>query len=77
MCCSKDADRQTDTLAHHRLHHVWLGVAQCLGSKEHVHYAVVTNHFQDHGAGAESAAPAAAVPEDRKDTQTDKNSIKT
>ncbi len=66
-------------LAYHCLHHVWLGVAQCFGSKEHVHHAVVTNHFQDHGAGTESTASTAAIPtpeEMNKDTHTHRHTKK-
>lgn len=49
-------------LTHHCLHHVWLRVAQRFGSEEHVCHAVVTNHFQDHGASTESTAPTATIP---------------
>ena len=52
---------------HHRLHHVGLGVAQGLGREEGVHHAVVTDHLQDHGAGAERPAPTAAVPTPRSE----------
>lgn len=54
---------------YHCLHHVWLRVSQRFGSKEHVCYAVVTNHFQDHGAGTESTASTTTIPAPERTNQ--------
>lgn len=74
MCDDHQHHGTGRTHAHHCLHHVWLRVAQRFGSKEHVDHAVVTDHLQNHGAGAEGAAPAAAVPApERPNARSDTN----
>lgn len=63
---------KTFASAHHRLHHVGLCVSQGFGGEEHVGYAVVPDHLQDHGAGTEGAAPTASVPAPGREANTDR-----
>lgn len=73
-CCK---DTLSFLIAHHCLHHVWLGVAQCFGCEEHVHHTVVANHFQDHGACTKCTASSTAIsaPKETK-THTETNICK-
>lgn len=51
--------------AYQGLHHIWLVVAEGLGSIEDICHVVTLDHLQDHGGGTVGATPTTPIPDGR------------